>query len=96
MFGIQLMLLAKTSWICAKQSEGIKRRWGYFEMCPHFLYLCPQMYPQTASDCGTLQRTLTHYRLRSTEGKKKKAGSWWKLTTLSVVPSAGIEPASDP
>lgn len=47
---------------------------GTNEMCPQISEMYPQMYPQTPSDCGTLLRTPVHFKLKSTEEKKKKAG----------------------
>ena len=62
-------------------------------MYPHFPKMHPQMYPRIPPDSGTLRRTLTHYTKPGPIGEKKKAGSYWKLPALTLVPEAGIEPA---
>ena len=42
----------------------------------------PHLYPQLHPDAGTLMQTLLHEVRVSYRGKKKKAGSSWKLTAL--------------
>ena len=65
----------------------------YVPMYPHFSKRDPHLYPHLPPDFGTLRRTFAHSSKPLPIGKKKKAGSSWKLPALSVVPGAGIEPA---
>ena len=54
-------------------------------MYPRIPKMHPQMYPHVPPDSGTLRRTFAHWSKPLLIGKKKKAGSLWKLPALSVV-----------
>jgi len=80
-------------WVArGRRSQGAKL--GASEMCPQFLKMYPQMCPQMPPDCGTLLRTPMHFKLRSTEEKKKKAGRLCTFAALNLVPPTGIEPVN--
>ncbi len=53
-------------------------------MCHLFLKMCPQIYSRMSPDCGSFLWTLAYFELRTTEGKKKKAGRLCTFAALSL------------
>ena len=53
-------------------------------MCHLFLKMCPQMCPQMSLDYGALLWTLSHFQLKTREGKKKKAGRLCTFAALNL------------